>query len=85
MKLTGSMSKLKLAVGGALAGFGAVEIAKGLGIVIDKTKDLSHELALVQKHGSLSLGDRAAMWKNVTSICHSGASIQGHRQHVDDP
>ena len=50
-QLTGHFDKLKLAIGGALGVFVGSEMLGGLGKLIEKTKDLSHEMAQLKKLG----------------------------------
>jgi hypothetical protein len=49
--LTRDLGRLKLAIGGAFAGFAADKLLMGLTGIVTKTKDLSHELTQLQKMG----------------------------------
>ena len=44
-QLTGGFDKLKLAIGGAFGVFAGKEILGEIAAIVEKTKDLSHELA----------------------------------------
>jgi hypothetical protein len=50
-QLTGHFNSLKIAIGGALGVAAGSELLSGLGHLITKTKDLSHELVQLQKMG----------------------------------
>lgn len=63
-QLTGGFNKLKVAIGGAFGVFAGKEILGGITAIVEKTKDLSHELAQIEKLG----GDASVKAANARAI-----------------
>jgi hypothetical protein len=73
-QLTGGFTKLKVAIGGALGIWAGEKILSGLTSIVEKTKDLSHELTQVRKLGQQSESDMRAVYENALNV---GKKVRG--------
>jgi hypothetical protein len=67
-KLAKSWTGVGLAIKGAMAFWAADKIFTGLASIVDKTKELSHELTQVRKLGNQSEADMTAVWDKARSV-----------------